>query len=113
VPAAPSAIKRVGRPSTKDGMKDRVTPRVFDADEIPQLVETVSIRGGETDSWSATASIGRVFAGTIVIPQRLAEAKDRREAEFASVRTRLANASAVCEKDRHRGAGATRHRSAG
>jgi hypothetical protein len=69
-------------------MKDRVTPRVFDADEIPQLVETVSIRGGETDSWCATASIGRGFVGTIVIPQRLAEARDKGTVEFASLRTR-------------------------
>jgi hypothetical protein len=61
-------------------MKNRVTPRVFDADESPQLVETVSIRGGETGSWCATASIGRPPTEIVVIPQRLAEARDGREA---------------------------------
>lgn len=38
-PVAPSAIKPVGQAFTKDGMKDHVTPRALETDEIPGIVE--------------------------------------------------------------------------
>lgn len=39
LPVAPSAIKPVGQAFTKDGMKDHVTPRALETDEIPAIVE--------------------------------------------------------------------------
>jgi N-ethylmaleimide reductase len=39
LPVAPSAIKPVGQAFTKDGMKDHVTPRALETDEIPLIVE--------------------------------------------------------------------------
>ena len=39
LPIAPSAIRPVGQAFTKDGMKDHVTPRALDTDEIPGIVE--------------------------------------------------------------------------
>lgn len=39
LPVAPSAIKPVGQAFTKDGMKDHVTPRALETDEIPGIVE--------------------------------------------------------------------------
>ncbi len=38
-PVAPSAIKPAGQAFTKDGMKDHVTPRALETDEIPGIVE--------------------------------------------------------------------------
>lgn len=38
-PVAPSAIKPVGQAFTKEGMKDHVTPRALETDEIPGIVE--------------------------------------------------------------------------
>lgn len=39
LPVAPSAIKPVGQAFTNDGMKDHVTPRALETDEIPPIVE--------------------------------------------------------------------------
>ena len=39
LPVAPSAIKPVGQAFTKNGMKDHVTPRALETDEIPPIVE--------------------------------------------------------------------------
>jgi N-ethylmaleimide reductase len=39
LPVAPSAVKPTGQAFTKDGMKDHVTPRALETDEIPQIVE--------------------------------------------------------------------------
>lgn len=39
VPVAPSAIRPTGQAFTKDGMKDHVTPRALECDEIPPIVE--------------------------------------------------------------------------
>lgn len=38
LPVAPSAIKPTGQAFTKDGMKEHVTPRALETDEIPQIV---------------------------------------------------------------------------
>jgi len=39
LPVAPSAIRPVGQAFTKDGMKDHVTPRALETNEIPPIVE--------------------------------------------------------------------------
>lgn len=39
LPVAPSAIRPVGQAFTRDGMKDHVTPRALETDEIPRIVE--------------------------------------------------------------------------
>jgi len=39
LPVAPSAIKAEGQAFTADGMKDFVTPRALETDEIPSIVE--------------------------------------------------------------------------
>ncbi len=39
LPVAPSAIRPIGQAFTKDGMKDHVTPRALETDEIPPIVE--------------------------------------------------------------------------
>lgn len=39
MPVAPSAIKPTGQAFTKNGMKDHVTPRALETDEIPAIVE--------------------------------------------------------------------------
>ena len=39
LPVAPSAIKAEGQAFTNDGMKDFVTPRALETDEIPAIVE--------------------------------------------------------------------------
>ena len=39
LPVAPSAIRPEGQAFTKDGMKDHVTPRALETDEIPAIVE--------------------------------------------------------------------------
>jgi len=39
LPVAPSAIKPVGQAFTNDGLKDHVTPRALETDEIPAIVE--------------------------------------------------------------------------
>jgi N-ethylmaleimide reductase len=39
LPVAPSAIKPEGQAFTKDGMKDHVTPRALETDEIPPIVQ--------------------------------------------------------------------------
>lgn len=39
LPVAPSAIKPEGQAFTKSGMKDHVTPRALETDEIPAIVE--------------------------------------------------------------------------
>lgn len=39
LPVAPSAIKPDGQAFTRDGMKDFVTPRALETDEIPAIVE--------------------------------------------------------------------------
>jgi N-ethylmaleimide reductase len=39
LPVAPSAIRPEGQAFTKEGLKDHVTPRALETDEIPQIVE--------------------------------------------------------------------------
>jgi N-ethylmaleimide reductase len=39
LPVAPSAIRPEGQAFTKDGLKDHVTPRALDTEEIPAIVE--------------------------------------------------------------------------
>jgi N-ethylmaleimide reductase len=39
LPVAPSAIKPIGQAFTNDGLKDHVTPRALETDEIPAIVE--------------------------------------------------------------------------
>lgn len=39
LPVAPSAIRPVGQAFTNDGLKDHVTPRALETDEIPAIVE--------------------------------------------------------------------------
>ncbi|WP_206240017.1 alkene reductase [Novosphingobium terrae] len=39
LPVAPSAIKPTGQAFTKEGMKDHVTPRALETDEIPRIVD--------------------------------------------------------------------------
>jgi N-ethylmaleimide reductase len=39
LPVAPSAIKPVGQAFTNDGLKDHVTPRALETEEIPAIVE--------------------------------------------------------------------------
>jgi N-ethylmaleimide reductase len=39
LPVAPSAVRPEGQAYTAEGMKDHVTPRALDTDEIPEIVE--------------------------------------------------------------------------
>jgi len=39
LPVAPSAIKPIGQAFTNDGLKDHVTPRALETEEIPAIVE--------------------------------------------------------------------------
>jgi N-ethylmaleimide reductase len=46
LPVAPSAIRPVGQAFTAEGMKDHVTPRALETDEIPEIVEEYRYAAG-------------------------------------------------------------------
>ena len=89
LPVAPSAIKAEGQAFTADGMKDFVTPRALETDEIPAIVE--DYRHAATNAMTAGFDGVEVHAANnYLLEQFIRDSTNRRTDRYGgSIENRL------------------------
>ena len=88
-PVAPSAIRPEGQAFTKDGMKDHVTPRALNADEIPAIVDDYR-RAAENAKLAGFDGVEVHSANNYLLEQFVRDSSNHRDDEYGgSIENRL------------------------
>ncbi len=89
LPVAPSAIKPVGQAFTATGMKDHVTPRALETDEIPGIVEDYR-RAAENAKRAGFDGVEVHSANNYLLEQFVRDSTNKRTDQYGgSVENRL------------------------